>query len=127
MLDVNDDGYLSASEMKALIVGMRLEELDLDEDEAANKIVMEFDTSNDYRLELGEFVDGISRWIRKAINLGSASGMKAHGTMKFLDDMQNVRSIWRSLLRFHVKDIYLGIDLSYAEKQARARPAEVGG
>ncbi|KAI4321827.1 hypothetical protein MLD38_035161 [Melastoma candidum] len=87
MLDENDDGYLSPSELKALIVGMRLEELELDEDKAIDKILTEFDTSNDYRLDLDEFVNGISRWIRKAIKSGSASGMKIHGTAKFLDDL----------------------------------------
>ncbi|KAI3441493.1 uncharacterized protein J3R85_002077 [Psidium guajava] len=88
-LDENGDGYLSAAELKALIVGIQLEEIDLNEDDAVDKVMKDFDSSNDSRLELAEFVDGISRWLNKARSSGAASGIKNFGSMKFLDDLHH--------------------------------------
>ncbi|XP_030550188.1 sodium/calcium exchanger NCL-like [Rhodamnia argentea] len=88
-LDENGDGYLSAAELKALIVGIQLEEIDLNEDDAVDKVMKDFDSSNDFLLELPEFVDGISRWLNKARSSGAASGIKNFGSMKFLDDLHH--------------------------------------
>lgn len=89
-MDENGDGYLTAAELKALIVGIRFEEIDLNEDDAVDKVMKDFDSSNDFRLELPEFVDGISRWLSTARSSGAASGMKNFGSMKFLDDLHHV-------------------------------------
>ncbi|KAK3424424.1 hypothetical protein EUGRSUZ_F01191 [Eucalyptus grandis] len=83
-LDENGDGYLNAAELKALVVGMQFEEIDLNEDGAVDRIMKDFDSSNDCLLELPEFLDGISKWVSRARS--SASGIKNFGTGKFLDD-----------------------------------------
>ncbi|KAF7849244.1 hypothetical protein BT93_L1048 [Corymbia citriodora subsp. variegata] len=88
-LDENGDGYLSAAELKALILGIQFEEIDLNEDDAVDKIMKDFDSSNDFLLELPEFVDGISRWVNKARSSGASSGIKNFGTTKFLDDVHH--------------------------------------
>ncbi|OWM88621.1 sodium/calcium exchanger NCL-like [Punica granatum] len=84
-IDENGDGYLNAAELKALVLGIHFEELDLDEEDALTKIMKDFDTSNDYQLDRREFVEGISKWLNRAKMAGAASGLRNYGTMKFLD------------------------------------------
>ncbi|GLU18101.1 hypothetical protein SLE2022_344190 [Rubroshorea leprosula] len=64
--DENHDDHLSAGELRALIVGIRFEEIDLDKDDAVNKVMKDFDTSNDQLISEREFVDGISKWLNEA-------------------------------------------------------------
>lgn len=63
--------------------------MDLDESEAMNKIMRDFDTTRDSRLELHEFEEGITRWLNKAVHSGKS--VRKFGTMKFLDDARHVR------------------------------------
>ncbi|GLT48584.1 hypothetical protein SLA2020_222010 [Shorea laevis] len=65
-IDEDHDQYLSASDLRALIVGIRFEEIDLDEEDAVNKVMKDFDTSNDQLISETEFVDGISKWLNEA-------------------------------------------------------------
>ncbi|KAI4366060.1 hypothetical protein MLD38_021983 [Melastoma candidum] len=85
-IDENGDGLLSVGELKAFIVGVRFEEIDLDESDAVNKIMKDFDTSNDYHLDEHEFVGGITRWLDKAVRSGEGASVRNLGTMKFLDN-----------------------------------------
>ncbi|KAL4619527.1 hypothetical protein ACB092_06G085600 [Castanea dentata] len=64
-IDVNHDGQISASELRALIVGIEFDEIDLDLDDAVNIIMNDFDTSGDSSIEKHEFVNGISTWLNK--------------------------------------------------------------
>ncbi|KAI4333602.1 hypothetical protein L6164_018386 [Bauhinia variegata] len=84
-IDENSDGMLSYGELKALVVGIKFEEIDLDHDEAVQKIMTEFDTSRNSSVEEEEFVNGICRWIRNAQRhsrgFSADSGAR---TMKFL-------------------------------------------
>ena len=57
--------------MRALIIGIKFEEIDLHHDDAVNKIMEDFDTSNDHKINETEFVIGISGWLNKKI-LGTA-------------------------------------------------------
>ncbi|CBI20223.3 unnamed protein product, partial [Vitis vinifera] len=65
-IDENHDGNLSKAELRPLIVGIQFEEIDLDRNEAVDKVMSDFDTSNDQFVDEGEFVKGISRWITEA-------------------------------------------------------------
>ncbi|OWM81435.1 hypothetical protein CDL15_Pgr007473 [Punica granatum] len=85
-IDEDNDDFISATELKALIVGINFEEIDLDEDDAVKKIMEDFDTDTDSKLDLEEFVNGITRWLKKAIRSGDASSARNFGTMKLLDD-----------------------------------------
>lgn len=60
------DGFLSRSELKALIVGIQFNEVSLDEHDAVEKVMKDFDTSLDSRVEFDEFVDGVGRWLQEA-------------------------------------------------------------
>ncbi|XP_058208618.1 sodium/calcium exchanger NCL-like isoform X2 [Rhododendron vialii] len=69
-LDVNEDGHLSAEELRALIVGIRFDEVDVDKDDiddAVKSIVKEFDKSDDSLIDEDEFANGISSWIYRAM------------------------------------------------------------
>ncbi|THG15305.1 hypothetical protein TEA_003438 [Camellia sinensis var. sinensis] len=69
VLDVNNDGNLSAEELRTLILGIRFDDTDLDSydiDEAVASILKEFDKTDDSLIDKEEFVNGISDWIYKA-------------------------------------------------------------
>ncbi|XP_022976461.1 sodium/calcium exchanger NCL-like [Cucurbita maxima] len=83
-IDENKDGRLSASELRALIVGIQFEELDLDHEDAVEKILNDFDTSRDSHVDATEFGNGIIKWLSQV--QGSRTGRADDGphTMKFL-------------------------------------------
>ncbi|XP_030549701.2 sodium/calcium exchanger NCL-like [Rhodamnia argentea] len=85
-IDENDDGYLTVSELKAFLVGMRFEEIDLDCGEAVDKIMADFDTTNDSLLSKEEFRKGIEKWVKHAVHSGEGSSLRNFGTMKFIVD-----------------------------------------
>ncbi|XP_057466067.1 sodium/calcium exchanger NCL-like [Actinidia eriantha] len=85
-IDGNGDGYISETEMRALIVGIRFDEIHLDEDEAMKKVMTEFDTSSDSRIDLPEFIDGITKWLEVAKCSGAASTEAGPTTIKHLDN-----------------------------------------
>ncbi|MFZ8469363.1 EF-hand domain-containing protein, partial [Staphylococcus aureus] len=57
-IDENNDGYLSASELRALILGISFDEINLNEDAAVEKVMKDFDKSCDARVDLSEFING---------------------------------------------------------------------
>ncbi|KAA3472372.1 Vacuolar calcium ion transporter [Gossypium australe] len=84
-IDENRDGHLSPSELKALIIGIRFEEIDFDRDDAVMKVMADFDTSLDSYIQEGEFVKGITKWINEAKQTGGAYLEPNAGTFKFID------------------------------------------
>ena len=90
-IDENKDGRLSASELRALIVGIQFEELDLDHEDAVEKILNDFDTSRDSHVDATEFGNGIIKWLSQV--QGSRTGRADDGphTMKFLHNFHQVR------------------------------------
>uniref|UniRef100_A0A2N9J4Q0 EF-hand domain-containing protein n=1 Tax=Fagus sylvatica TaxID=28930 RepID=A0A2N9J4Q0_FAGSY len=56
---------ISATELRAFIVGIQFDGIDLDLDVAVDKIMKDIDTSHNSCIEKEEFVDGISRWLNK--------------------------------------------------------------
>lgn len=85
-IDENKDEHLSASELKALIIGIRFEEIDLDQDDAVSKVLSDFDTSNDSHIDIKEFINGIEKWLNEAMQARTGSADPGPHTMKFLDD-----------------------------------------
>ncbi|TQD88214.1 hypothetical protein C1H46_026275 [Malus baccata] len=62
-VDKNHNTYISADELKALILGIQIEEIGLDDDDYAEEVMKQFDLSGDAQLTETEFVNGISKWI----------------------------------------------------------------
>ncbi|XP_052207053.1 sodium/calcium exchanger NCL isoform X3 [Diospyros lotus] len=86
MVDGNNDGFISATELQALIVGIRLDAVNVDEDDAVKKLMAEVDTSNDNQIDFTEFMNGISRWLEEARRSGASSLEAGPASMKYLDD-----------------------------------------
>lgn len=85
-IDTDDDDLLTKGELKAFVIGIRFEEIDLDASEAVDKIMAAFDTSHDNRLSKEEFGKGIKEWVKKAVRSGKGSSLKnVVGTMKIID------------------------------------------
>ncbi|KAL4290128.1 hypothetical protein GQ457_14G009480 [Hibiscus cannabinus] len=67
-IDKNNNSYISSTELRAFILGLRIDEIGLDEQDFENKIMEEFDTSGDSNIKETEFIRGISAWLNKANN-----------------------------------------------------------
>ncbi|KAG4384421.1 hypothetical protein GLYMA_13G272000v4 [Glycine max] len=85
-IDENQDDNLTHNELRALVIGIQFEEIDLDHDDAVKRIMDDFDTSGNERVDREEFVNGVSRWLQRAQRARVASGDAGPHTMKFLSD-----------------------------------------
>ncbi|RWR89646.1 EF-hand domain-containing protein [Cinnamomum micranthum f. kanehirae] len=65
-LDLNHDEHVSSQELTALIIGIDFLNKDLDKEDAADKVMEDFDTSGDRRIDEKEFLNGISKWLEEA-------------------------------------------------------------
>ena len=65
-IDRNGDSYVSAHELRALILGIQIKHTGLDEDDFTIRIIEEFDVSDDSQLSEEEFVNGLSNWLISA-------------------------------------------------------------
>ncbi|KAJ0054684.1 hypothetical protein Pint_02381 [Pistacia integerrima] len=65
-IDEDSDGRLSAKELRALIVGIQFEEIDMNINDAVEQVLKDMDKSEDSFIDVHEFVAGISRWLIKA-------------------------------------------------------------
>ncbi|KAK1582976.1 hypothetical protein Q3G72_019912 [Acer saccharum] len=83
-IDENKDSHLSASELKALIIGIRFDEIDLDQDDAVEKLLIDFDMSNDSLIDINEFITVVSKWLNEANRGGPADA--GPETIKVLHD-----------------------------------------
>ncbi|OAY28735.1 sodium/calcium exchanger NCL [Manihot esculenta] len=84
-IDEDNNKKLSASELKALILGIRFEEIDFDRDDAVDKVMKDFDTSLDNSIDLDEFISGISKWIEEAKRSGAVVADSGSRTIKLID------------------------------------------
>ena len=73
-LDLDSNGSLSHAELRALIIGIQIDEIDLDTDDAVDKIMIEFDTSQNSSIEEDEFIVGLTKWIDEAKRSVANSG-----------------------------------------------------
>ncbi|CAK7350085.1 unnamed protein product [Dovyalis caffra] len=88
-IDENGDGRLSASELKALIIGIRFEEIDFDKDDAVAELIKDFDKSNDDHIDLREFTNGIKKWLDEAMHVGAGSPNPGPRTSKIINDFHD--------------------------------------
>ncbi|CAN1249040.1 Sodium/calcium exchanger NCL [Linum perenne] len=89
-VDQDKDNYVSASELKALIIGITFEEVDFDRDDAVSKLMSDFDTSLDAKIDENEFIHGITKWLNEARGTGSGSPDAGPRTMKFINDFHDL-------------------------------------
>ncbi|RWR97479.1 EF-hand domain-containing protein [Cinnamomum micranthum f. kanehirae] len=86
-LDLDCDGYISHSELTALLVGINFEDIDLDTNDAVERVMEDFDASGDVKISKEEFIEGLSKWLNVAIS--SVSQPKPFSS-KFVDDFHKV-------------------------------------
>ncbi|KAG6637224.1 sodium/calcium exchanger NCL-like [Carya illinoinensis] len=72
-VDTNRDGKISHNELRALVLGIRFEEIDLNKNDAVDKLMRDFDTSQDGHINKKEFVDGVSERLKRATNIPTTS------------------------------------------------------
>ncbi|CAA7402567.1 unnamed protein product [Spirodela intermedia] len=96
-VDEDKNGSLSHSELKALVVGIQFEMMDLTSaDDAAEKVMRDFDTSNDGNIDQDEFVRGMCKWLDEAKSSVSNS---QNYSKKFFDDFHARATEEHSLLQ----------------------------
>ncbi|KAB5521287.1 hypothetical protein DKX38_025606 [Salix brachista] len=89
-IDENGDGFLSPAELKALVIGIRFEEIDFDKDDAVSKLIKDFDKSSDNHIDMGEFIGGIKKWLDEAMGVGAGSPNPGPRTHKYINDFHEV-------------------------------------
>ncbi|CAH1425718.1 unnamed protein product [Lactuca virosa] len=85
-VDVNGDKHLSQAELRALVVGMQLNDINLNEDDAVLKVMKDFDTSGNDEIDFEEFVSGITKWIEEAKSTILASHVSGPDTTNYFHD-----------------------------------------
>ncbi|KAF3442447.1 hypothetical protein FNV43_RR16363 [Rhamnella rubrinervis] len=85
-IDENNDDHLSPSELKALLIGIRFNEIDFNKDDAVVKVMKDFDTSRDSKVDFEEFFKGISKWLDEAKRAADVKEDPGFRTLKFLND-----------------------------------------
>ncbi|KAL3849243.1 hypothetical protein ACJIZ3_011125 [Penstemon smallii] len=104
-IDDNQDGHLSHSELRALIVGIQFNEVNLDQNEAVEKVIRDFDTTLDSKVDLNEFIAGITKW------LDEAKGSRGHsGSMKYIDEFHNKTKREHDLLGDQSDEVVEGVE-----------------
>lgn len=82
-IDVNKDDHLSTSELRALIVGIQFDEINVEEDDAMDKVMKDFDASDDSQIDYHEFLNGITKWVKEAKSSKAAPHIAGPDSSKF--------------------------------------------
>ncbi|KAM1474880.1 hypothetical protein ACFX2I_030843 [Malus domestica] len=106
-MDQNGDGHISGNELRAMIVGLKFDEIELDKNDAVEKVMNDFDTSHDSQIDKNEFLFGISKWIHEAKRSGDDND---HRTMKFLFDFHSKTKQEHDLLGGQSDEIIEGVE-----------------
>ncbi|XP_018502366.1 sodium/calcium exchanger NCL2-like [Pyrus x bretschneideri] len=73
-IDKNHSTYISADELRALILGIQIEEFGLDDDDYVAEVMKQFDISGDAQIAETDFVNGISKWINPVMPSANSKG-----------------------------------------------------
>ncbi|KAL4204664.1 hypothetical protein AMTRI_Chr01g111010 [Amborella trichopoda] len=83
VIDQDKNGKISCSELQAFIIGIQLENINLDEEVDVANVMADFDISYDSNIDRPEFVRGITKWLYEAKNVVDHPG---HYSSKFTSD-----------------------------------------
>ncbi|XP_059661461.1 sodium/calcium exchanger NCL-like [Cornus florida] len=87
MIDGDNDGFISYAELRALIVGIQFDNVNLDQEDAVDKVMKDFDIlTRDSKVDKREFKEGIERWFEEAKCSGDSSHEGGPGAKNYLDD-----------------------------------------
>ena len=65
-IDLNNNASISAAELRALLLGIKLEEAGLRNEDFVKKVMEDFDASGNGLIDETEFQRGISKWLYDA-------------------------------------------------------------
>lgn len=63
---MNNNANISAAELRALLLGIKLEAADLRNEDFVEKVMKDFDESRNGEIDEAEFHRGISKWLHDA-------------------------------------------------------------
>ncbi|XP_059661460.1 sodium/calcium exchanger NCL-like [Cornus florida] len=87
MIDGDNDGFISDAELRALIVGIQFDNINLNQEDAVDKVMKDFDIlTRDSKVDKREFKEGIERWLEEAKCSGDSSPEGGPGAKNYLDD-----------------------------------------
>lgn len=93
-MDLDGDGFLTASELRALVLGIQFDQMYLNNDDAVAKLMKDFDKSADDQVDLQEFNDGIAKWLED-VKKSQDTALVAHSeTINYLNDYLKVRDVF---------------------------------
>lgn len=101
-MDLDGDGYLTASELRALILGIQFDQINLNHDDAVAKLMKDFDKSADNQVDLPEFIDGIAEWLNDVKKSKASSTVTNSETIKYLNDYHEVRDVSSQITHTHI-------------------------
>ncbi|KAG5546164.1 hypothetical protein RHGRI_018366 [Rhododendron griersonianum] len=108
-IDADGDDHISYAELKAMIIGIQFDEINLDEADATDKVMKDFDMSRDTKLDFQEFIAGISRWLDEARH-SVASSNGGSNTVKYLDDFHEQTKREHYLLGDQSDEVVEGVE-----------------
>lgn len=85
-MDLDGDGFLTASELRALVLGIQFDQINLNHDDAVAKLMKDFDKSADNQVDLPEFIGGIAEWLEDVKKSKASSLVTGSDTIKYLND-----------------------------------------
>ncbi|KAE9458100.1 hypothetical protein C3L33_10022, partial [Rhododendron williamsianum] len=91
-----------------MIIGIQFDEINLDEADATDKVMKDFDTSRDTKLDLQEFIAGILRWLDEARH-SVASSNCGPNIVKYLDDFHEQTKREHNLLGDQSDEVVEGV------------------
>ncbi|KAA8535254.1 hypothetical protein F0562_030257 [Nyssa sinensis] len=88
--DSDKNKVISQSELKELIQSVKFGKVNLDPDEVSEKVMKDFDEDGDHMISEAEFVNGISKWVKKATRVTSCNDSK-----RCIDEFEKIT--WREV------------------------------
>ncbi|XP_024965485.1 sodium/calcium exchanger NCL-like [Cynara cardunculus var. scolymus] len=85
-IDVNKNQHLSRAELRALVVGMQVYEINLNEDDAVDRVMRDFDKSENDEIDFEEFMNGIGKWLQEAKGSKVDVHIAGPDTLKYIHD-----------------------------------------
>ncbi|KAL3615116.1 hypothetical protein CASFOL_040777 [Castilleja foliolosa] len=94
-INKNNDASVSAAELRVLLLGVKMDDNDLSTDRDIENIMTSFDTSGDGRINLDEFIKGMTKLVSDLANQSTGQAQQANST----STSQTVSNSWLNYFR----------------------------
>ncbi|XP_010277716.1 PREDICTED: uncharacterized protein LOC104612096 [Nelumbo nucifera] len=86
-IDLDADSYISYPELREMIKEIKFGRINVDKDDAIAEVINEFDTDDDHKITMDEFVNGLVKWLSEAKDI---IGNQAPHQLKSSEDLYKV-------------------------------------